>query len=182
MTRQWRRLTNWVWGETGPSVWDWERTWRTAGSICSGPVWRWSLFFQPTGCCHRRSTWLCWGGWRWGRVSARRQTGGWFSWLPPAPPLSSPDAELPHTSHTCSPTRLRMKLRVKLFTHAFVSGSGELPAEWQSYRVQLLPRPSAVCSQSECTRTEQPCGEKMWTIQILVQPISDVPLFANKSV
>lgn len=69
-------------------------TWTISDSICAGPVWRWGLSFQPTGCCHRQSTWLCWGGWWSGRASTHCQKGVWPSWQPPAPPQSFPDAAL----------------------------------------------------------------------------------------
>lgn len=128
-------------------------TWTTSDSICSGPGWRRRLIFQPTGCCRRRSTWLCSGGWGSGRASGRRPRGGWPAWPPPAPPPSFPAAALPQTqtrvSHTCA-----RRCSGRRFAHTFVSDSGELPAAWWFYGGQPRPRPSAACSQSACRRTE----------------------------
>ena len=69
-------------------------TWKTFGSIYAGRGSGGGRSSRPTERCHRRSTWLCWGGTRWGTASVRCPTGGWLAWPPLMLLPSSPNASL----------------------------------------------------------------------------------------
>lgn len=131
-------------------------------SICSGPVWRRCPLSPPTGCCHRRSTWLCSGVRGSGRASGPRRTGGWPAWLPPAPPPSSPAAALPGTNtrepHICTaaPTQSRRRrLTLPCQTHV----SFQLPDGFME--VSRSPAPPQ-CVANQCAGVLSRSGRQIF--------------------